>query len=86
VDKYLRGNTLAVLPSMRSFAPRQLIASGLVLLWAARLGSFLYQRIQKSGKDERFDEIKQSPPKFFGAWCVACACVRQSSAAAHSAR
>jgi len=73
VDKYLRGNALAVLPSMRSFAPRQLIASGLVLLWAARLGSFLYQRIQKSGKDERFDEIKQSPPKFFGAWMMQAA-------------
>lgn len=50
--------------------PRQLIASALVAFWAARLGTFLFQRIQKSGKDSRFDEIKQSPPKFFGAWMM----------------
>ena len=50
--------------------PRQLIASALVAFWAARLGTFLFQRIQKSGKDSRFDEIKQSPTKFFGAWMM----------------
>lgn len=26
------------------------------------------QRIRKHGKDSRFDEIKQSPVQFFGAW------------------
>ncbi|KAJ1030625.1 hypothetical protein NDA18_001864 [Ustilago nuda] len=31
---------------------------------------FLLQRIKKSGGDSRFDEIKQSPPKFFGAWMM----------------
>ncbi len=41
--------------------------TALTLVWAARLGSFLFQRIRKSGTDTRFDEIKQSPPKFFGA-------------------
>ncbi|KAK9426469.1 hypothetical protein SUNI508_02910 [Seiridium unicorne] len=28
----------------------------------------LFQRVLKEGKDSRFDEIKLSPPKFFGAW------------------
>lgn len=50
--------------------PRQLIASALVVFWAARLGTFLFQRIQKHGGDGRFDEIKESPPKFFGAWMM----------------
>jgi len=56
------------LPSPLSFAPRQLLATAGVSLWAARLGSFLYQRIKRSGSDSRFDEIKHSPPKFAGAW------------------
>ncbi|PWN40624.1 DUF1295-domain-containing protein [Ceraceosorus guamensis] len=66
--RFIQGDKSAILPNLRSFAPRQLIASALVVAWAARLGSFLALRIQKSGKDERFDEIKQSPVKFFGAW------------------
>lgn len=56
------------LPSLLSFHPRQLLATAGVSLWAARLGSFLYQRIKKSGSDSRFDEIKKSPTKFAGAW------------------
>ena len=45
-----------------------MIATAGVSLWAGRLGSFLYQRIKKSGSDSRFDEIKKSPAKFAGAW------------------
>lgn len=55
-------------PSLGSFHTRQLFMSGAVTVWAARLGTFLFQRISNEGKDGRFDEIKQSPPKFFGAW------------------
>lgn len=32
------------------------------------MGSYLFQRISKEGKDSRFDEIKKSPPKFLGAF------------------
>jgi steroid 5-alpha reductase family enzyme len=32
------------------------------------VGSFLFARISKEGKDSRFDEIKASPPKFLVAW------------------
>ncbi|ORX36474.1 hypothetical protein BD324DRAFT_602249 [Kockovaella imperatae] len=52
----------------RSHHPRQILITALYLLWAGRLGSFLFQRIKKSGKDSRFDEIKQSPAAFSGAW------------------
>jgi len=55
-------------PALTSFHPRSLILSGLTALWAARLGSFLFMRIRKHGKDGRFDEIKKSPVQFFGVW------------------
>ncbi|KAH9452954.1 hypothetical protein MJO28_008139 [Puccinia striiformis f. sp. tritici] len=61
-------NFAAPLPRISSFHHRQLIMSGFTCLWATRLGSFLYQRIKKSGSDARFDEIKRDPARFFGAW------------------
>ncbi|KAH8588184.1 hypothetical protein B0O99DRAFT_479264, partial [Bisporella sp. PMI_857] len=47
---------------------RQVMLSAAVGIWAARLGSYLFQRVISDGKDSRFDKIKKSPPKFFGAW------------------
>lgn len=32
------------------------------------MGSYLLQRVLRDGSDSRFDELKKSPPKFFGAW------------------
>lgn len=42
----------------------------LVAAWAARLGVFLFGRIQASGADRRFDEIKTSLIRFFAAWTI----------------
>lgn len=67
--RFLLGSKEAF-PPLTAFHPRQLIMTGLTALWAARLGTFLFQRIQKHGGDSRFDEIKQSAPKFFGAWMM----------------
>jgi steroid 5-alpha reductase family enzyme len=39
-------------------------------MWATRLGSFLYARILKDGKDERFDAIKSVWLSFLGAWTL----------------
>ena len=36
----------------------------------SRLGSFLFTRIKKDGKDGRFDDIKITPPRFFAAWTI----------------
>merc|ERR1711939_173573 len=48
---------------------RQIVASAAVVLWASRLGSFLFSRITSDdGKDSRFDKIRSSPPKFLGAF------------------
>ena len=44
--------------------------AGLVLVWAARLGSFLFLRIKRDGKDGRFDRIKTHGPSFFFAWSL----------------
>ena len=38
------------------------------VIWMVRLGSFLYLRICKDGRDERFDALKQTWWSFMGAW------------------
>ena len=49
---------------------RALIVAAMVLVWALRLGSFLFRRVLRSGKDGRFDEIKQSPLRFLMTWTL----------------
>jgi steroid 5-alpha reductase family enzyme len=41
-----------------------------IMIWAIRLGSFLFIRIHKSGEDKRFASIKPSPTRFFMAWTL----------------
>ena len=40
----------------------------MVLIWASRLGIFLFKRVHIVGKDVRFDEAKKSFIRFFGYW------------------
>lgn len=48
---------------------RQVLLSTAVTIWATRLGTFLFSRITaEDGKDSRFDGIRPSLPKFFGAF------------------
>lgn len=49
---------------------RAKLAAIMVAAWAIRLGSFLYIRISKDGHDDRFDEIKVAPLRFFMAWTL----------------
>jgi steroid 5-alpha reductase family enzyme len=42
----------------------------MVLVWAARLGSYLFRRIRKAGKDARFDAIKTSFIRFLNTWTL----------------
>jgi steroid 5-alpha reductase family enzyme len=49
---------------------RSILLAVLVVIWAARLGSFLFRRIQKAGKDTRFDEIKPSFIRFLNTWTL----------------
>ena len=49
---------------------RSILLLGLVVIWAARLGTFLFRRIRKAGKDARFDELKTSFPRFLMTWTL----------------
>lgn len=56
------------LPSIKSFAPRQLLLSGCLALWSVRLGYFLASRAIKAGGDSRFDIVKHKPLTFTYYW------------------
>jgi steroid 5-alpha reductase family enzyme len=49
---------------------RSILLLALVVIWAARLGTFLFRRIRKAGKDARFDELKTSFSRFLLTWTV----------------
>ena len=44
--------------------PRQIIITVLVILYGIRLAGYLLLRILKTGKDQRFDGIRENPLKF----------------------
>jgi steroid 5-alpha reductase family enzyme len=62
--------------------PRSLLLAALVVVWAARLGTFLYRRIHKAGKDDRFDELKPSFIRFLNVWTIQGLWVTFTAAAA----
>lgn len=47
---------------------RQTVILAMVSVWGCRLGAYLLYRVIKRGKDERFDELRQSCVKFFAFW------------------
>ncbi|MBE0681711.1 MAG: DUF1295 domain-containing protein [Anaerolineales bacterium] len=49
---------------------RSILLAFLVVVWAIRLGTFLFTRIRKAGKDDRFDEIKPSFIRFLNVWTI----------------
>jgi steroid 5-alpha reductase family enzyme len=64
---------------------RGLLLAALVMVWAVRLGSFLFRRVSKHGKDDRFDEIKPSLIRFLNTWTVQGLWVVLTAAAAWTA-
>jgi len=66
---YVTGIALAVGLS-RATDARSILLLVLVLVWAGRLGSFLYRRVRRAGKDDRFDEIKNSFSRLFMTWTL----------------
>ena len=49
---------------------RSILVAAMVLFWSIRLASFLFLRISRAGKDSRFDDIKNRPPRFLLAWTL----------------
>jgi len=66
---YISAIVLAVVLSGAT-DPRSILLLVLVLVWAARLGSFLFRRVRHAGKDDRFDDIKGSFSRFFRTWTL----------------
>jgi steroid 5-alpha reductase family enzyme len=66
---YISVSTLALLLST-GVEGRATLMWALVVIWAVRLGTFLFRRIKKAGKDDRFDEIKPSFIRFLNVWTI----------------
>ncbi|MAV75468.1 MAG: hypothetical protein CL691_02430 [Cellvibrionales bacterium] len=62
--------SLVVTDSFQDFKLGNLIIATAALLWAVRLGSFLFMRIIKAGQDKRFDSIKVSFAQFLMTWTL----------------
>ncbi len=65
-------STVAILATLLSGKTdlRSLLILALVLAWAIRLSTFLFQRVRKAGEDRRFREIKQSFWRFLQTWTL----------------
>jgi steroid 5-alpha reductase family enzyme len=64
---------------------RSILLWTLIVIWAVRLGTFLFRRIQKAGKDDRFDEIKPSFIRFLNVWTIQALWVTFTASAALAA-
>ncbi|KAL7635444.1 UNVERIFIED_CONTAM: hypothetical protein RMT77_014513 [Armadillidium vulgare] len=53
-----------------STSPAKGIQTTCIYIWAFRLGLFLFTRILKTGKDRRFDKIKESTLHLFIVWIL----------------
>ena len=49
---------------------RSILLLVLVVVWAARLSTFLFRRIRRAGKDDRFDDLKPSFWRFLNTWTI----------------
>ena len=47
---------------------RTILLAAMVSVWAARLGWFLFHRIQAAGADRRFTKVKPNPTRFLLFW------------------
>ncbi|WP_298885320.1 DUF1295 domain-containing protein [uncultured Serinicoccus sp.] len=64
---------------------RTWVLAAMVLLWALRLGMFLFRRVTRAGKDGRFDELKTSWSRFLMVWTVQALWVTFTAGAALAA-
>lgn len=77
--------TVGVLVASPTPDLRSVLLAGMVLVWAARLGTFLFRRINRRGRDDRFDEIIPSFVRFLAVWTIQGLWVSFTAAAAWAA-
>ena len=61
---------------------RGLLLAAMVSAWALRLGTFLFRRVHRAGKDDRFDDLKPSFLRFLNVWTIQGLWVTFTAAAA----
>jgi len=61
---------IAALALSRELDERAWLVAGMVTVWAARLGVFLFRRIHKAGRDGRFDTMKYDFWQFLMTWTI----------------
>jgi len=71
----LTGSLTFLLLSQQSYnasnqTNRQTIQCWMVTAWACRLGTFLFTRIIKDGKDPRFDKVRDEPSRLLVFWTI----------------
>ncbi len=66
----MTGLALSAASLQFSLDGRAVLVGLLVAVWAARLGAFLFHRVQKTGGDDRFDALKPSPLRFLTVWML----------------
>jgi steroid 5-alpha reductase family enzyme len=59
-----------VLPFLGAGEWVQIVAALLVLVWAVRLGAYLFRRILRMKVDHRFDEMRDNPLRFARFWLL----------------
>ena len=64
---------------------RSIVMAVMIWIWSGRLGTFLFRRISKDGKDGRFDKIKTSFLRFLMAWMIQGLWVSLTAGAAYAA-
>lgn len=64
------GITVALLVLAPTLDVRAALLGAMVIAWAGRLGTFLFRRVHRAGKDDRFDEIKPSFVRFLTVWTI----------------
>lgn len=74
--------TIALLVLAPQADLRRLVLSAMVVIWALRLGTFLLLRNIRSSGDDRFDEIRRDPMRFFSVWTIQGLWVSLTAAAA----
>lgn len=77
--------TLLALALSRNAGARSVLLAALVIIWAGRLGAFLFRRVKKAGKDARFDALKPSFLRFLSVWTLQALWITLTAAAAQIA-
>jgi steroid 5-alpha reductase family enzyme len=76
---------VAMTAALSRLDARSILLLALVTVWAGRLATFLFLRVLQTGKDARFDEIKQSASRQLLSWTLQGLWITGTSGAALAA-